>query len=369
MNKDPWSSKTFARSRSRGFRATFGIDGVRALFSLTTFLILALSVDAVLARTPAPRAPASSSSVNWFRQQGPSCLTRAGHTSVVYKNQIWVIGGWDRDLQSTNTVCSSSDGQYWTEVPLNPLHDFTPRYGHASVVFNDQMWVIGGWDQHGPESDVYSSFDGETWTQVTAAAGFSARVNHSCVVYDGRMWVIGGSFDQYYTNYHDVWWSTNGSDWFRATDDAPFGPRCGHSCTVYNGKMWVIGGVDTTYFNDVWSSTNGIDWTPLENFSYFKPRACHATVVFHDLLWLIGGWGGWEGVPLNDVWTSADAILWNPSPTPAGFASERASCVVFNDQILSLGGLDGNQVISEIWTTNPSIPLQPSRVEEWNQYP
>ena len=55
------------------------------------------------------------------------------------------------------------------------------------------MWVLGGYD--GPEigqNDVWYSTNGMNWTQTTAAAGWSARNAPTSLVYNNKMWVIGG---------------------------------------------------------------------------------------------------------------------------------------------------------------------------------
>ncbi len=50
---------------------------------------------------------------------------------------------------------------------------FQARYGLQAVSFGNQLWVIGG--NTGAltlPNDVWSSSNGQTWSQVTAAAAF-----------------------------------------------------------------------------------------------------------------------------------------------------------------------------------------------------
>lgn len=47
--------------------------------------------------------------------------------------------------------------------------------------------------------------DGETWTQATPAAGWTGRNNFKSVVLDDKIWVMGGYDGQ---NRNDVWYST-----------------------------------------------------------------------------------------------------------------------------------------------------------------
>jgi len=63
---------------------------------------------------------------------------------------------------------------------------FSKAY-QSSVIYNNLMWVMGGY-AGGYKNDVWYSSDGITWTQATAAAAFSTRILHSSVVYNNLMW-------------------------------------------------------------------------------------------------------------------------------------------------------------------------------------
>ena len=70
------------------------------------------------------------------------------------------------------------------------------RYGHTSVVFDNKMWVLGG----GYKNDVWYSSDGINWVCATENAGWSPRDDHTSVVFDNKMWVLGGGYK------NDVWY-------------------------------------------------------------------------------------------------------------------------------------------------------------------
>ena len=92
-----------------------------------------------------------------FAQQGSmdwtQATTSAGwsarqwHTSVVFDNKIWVIGGCENSSSYKNDVWYSTDGVNWTQATANA--GWSARYGHTSVVFNNKIWVIGGYDANG----------------------------------------------------------------------------------------------------------------------------------------------------------------------------------------------------------------------------
>jgi dihydrofolate reductase len=160
------------------------------------------------------------------------------------------MGGYDNSFK--NDVWYSTDGVTWTQATANA--GWSARYNHTSVVFDNKMWVIGGYDASGRRNDVWYSTDGINWTQATANAGWSARYLHSSVVFDNKMWVMGGYDASGRRN--DVWYSTDGVTWTQATTNANWSVRWEQTSVVYDNKMWVMGGEDVSgRRNDVWYSS------------------------------------------------------------------------------------------------------------------
>ena len=218
---------------------------------------------------------------------------RSHYASVVFDNKMWVIGGYIGGGLK-NDVWYSSDGVNWTQATASA--GWSARSYHTSVVFDNKMWVIGGetWTSPYYKNDVWYSSDGVNWTQATASAGWSARSYHTSVVFDNKMWVMGGSGS-------DVWYSSDGVNWTRATASAGWGARYGHTSVVFNGKMWVIGGlVNGSYKNDVWYSSDGVNWTQATASAGWSARCYHTSVVFDGNMWVMGGQDS-SGLK-NDVW-------------------------------------------------------------------
>jgi hypothetical protein len=140
---------------------------------------------------------------------------RSHHTTVVFKDQIWVIGGIDssdvidgneQPYSPKNDVWSSTNGITWTTATDSA--QFPARGGHTSVVFDNKIWVIGGQTggvdgkgdgQRIQTNDVWSSTDGITWTKMDNP-GFAVRDNHESAVFNNRVWVIGGFVEE------DAWY-------------------------------------------------------------------------------------------------------------------------------------------------------------------
>ena len=147
---------------------------------------------------------------------------------------LLVAEGWNRFLSQEVTKSA----------------EWTGRNSHTSVVFDNKMWVIGGFDGSSRRNDVWYSSDGASWTQATSSAGWAGRNIHTSVVFDNKMWVMGGNDGS--NRFNDVWYSSNGASWTQATSSAGWTGREGPTSVVFDNKMWVMGGYDGSYRNDVW---------------------------------------------------------------------------------------------------------------------
>ncbi|MBN2057747.1 MAG: Ig-like domain-containing protein [Candidatus Saganbacteria bacterium] len=248
---------------------------------------------------------------------------RMDFSSVVFDDKIWVIGGFTNTY--TNEVWASSDGTNWDLMTAEAA--FGARKGHTSVVFDDKIWVIGGYSSAlSYTNEVWSSGDGVDWQLVTPEAAFPGRQNHTSLVYDGKMWVIGGLTPGYS---NDVYYSTDGVTWLQATAAADFTARSGHASAVYDNKMWVIGGRGSSYvYDDVWSSVDGATWqNPGRVTAFFAPpppassevaRTEHAAVAYsfngNEYLFITGGYryigGVWTEVCFNDLRYTSNGSDW-----------------------------------------------------------
>jgi hypothetical protein len=275
------------------------------------------------------------------------------HTSVVFDNKIWVIGGLDFGFNRKNDVWYSSDGINWTCATANA--GWSARSGHASVVFDNKIWVIGGYSDWYPRNDIWYSSDGINWTCTTANAAWSVRSCHTSFVFDNKMWVIGGSPD---TN--DVWYSSDGINWTCATANAGWSARDGHTSVVFDNKMWVIGGFP--YTNDVWYSSNGINWTEATASAGWSARYLHASVVYDNKIWVMGGVPG-----NNDVLYSSNGTNWTRPTANADHTAWSArygqTLVVFDNKPWLIGGYSH---MNEVWYSRiMSALISPNGGEIW----
>jgi hypothetical protein len=255
---------------------------------------------------------------------------RYGHITLAFNDAVWLIGGYDGSLK--NDVWQSADGKTWTNATT--AAPFPARYFHAGVVFDNKMWVIGG-DGSPDPNDIWYSSDGVVWDSVTTSAPFGARYGHTCLVFNNKLWIIAGRVSGNY--YNDVWFTDDGVTWDTATMQAPFPGRYSHTSLVYNNKMWVIGGNNGgSYLNDVWYSDDGVVWTQATAHAQFPIRAYHSSVVYDSLMFVIGGYGSSY---YQDVWCSADGVSWLQADDTAGFGNRsRHSSIVHQNRILVING-------------------------------
>ncbi|MFZ2960367.1 MAG: hypothetical protein WA705_26085 [Candidatus Ozemobacteraceae bacterium] len=297
-------------------------------------------------------------------------------TTIVYQNKLWLFGGWEGYTKvSSGTmkgdVWSSSDGMNWTLVNANPA--FTPRHVYGSVVFNNQMWIVGGRGTSSSYGDAWSSSDGVTWTQQCSSIGISGEIQ--CAVLNGKIYAFSDS---------TIVSSSDGTTWTTETSSPAYGTRSSYGLTAFSGKLWIVGGgnqieptspsarMDTVasptqaaYLSDVWSSADGKSWTQEIATASFSPRKGLMLMSDEGRMLLAGGWVG-RGASnstllKNDVYTSTDGKTWTQATPNAGFAPRSAAGFVkFNSAYYMIGGFiggvnDGGQWIqfmtNDVWSS------------------
>ena len=265
---------------------------------------------------------------------------RESHASVVFDNKMWVIGGF----HCPDEVWSSPDGVRWT-CETNSA-GFGERDDHRAVIFDNKIWVIAG-SQRNPMNDVWCSSDGVNWTCVTNQAAWPPRYDHSAVVFDNKMWVMGGVGESSLLN--DVWYSEDGINWTCATESAPWVPRQNHTSVDFDNKIWVIAGRGPSHdYGDIWFSPDGANWVYVRTSSTLY-RHWHTMVVFDNKMWIIGGKS--DGTERNDVYFSANGVDWVDDNAMQSFPLKcDHTSVVFNNKIWVMGGYDeSDDMCNDVW--------------------
>lgn len=81
-----------------------------------------------------------------------------------------------------------------------------PRLWFSSIVYRNRMWVLGGWS---PETynfgDVWYTKDGKAWSEFKSDVQWSKRHELSAFVFHDKIWVAGGAAEPDYKLNSEVW--------------------------------------------------------------------------------------------------------------------------------------------------------------------
>lgn len=237
-------------------------------------------------------------------------------------------------------MTSHADAGTYRWINVTEEAAFPARDGSGALVFQDKLWLIGGWNPRNKDyypldcvNDVWNSGDGAAWARVKPntygtpsfdpVRDWEGRHTAGYAVFKGKMWLLGGDPIQGHFQ-PDIWSSTDGVHWDCVCRDAPWGQRVLFHTVVHAGKIWVMGGQtlppfapgDETVYNDVWCSEDGAHWERVLHNAPWAPRGLiGGSAVMDGRIWLIGG--GLYKTPTRpysgngEVWSSADGLTWD----------------------------------------------------------
>lgn len=321
----------------------------------STYFWRVVARDAFDAETQSERGEFSTLSLvkAVLATDSPGFSDRAAHTSVVFNNKMWVIGGESCCGGRYSDVWSSTNGQTW-QVEKGSK-SFSERSLHASAVFKDKIWITGGnssYFEGGEFSDVWSSVDGATWLNVKSNAAFGGRYGHKMIAFDDKLWIFGGRNANNTIPQHQVWNSTDGINWVKVVENAGISLQ-ESNFIVFNKKMWRIGNHHTA---EVYSSTDGITWTLESENVPFGRRVTHSVVQHNGKIWVISGadrGAGNQLAEISDVWYSEDGREWKLAAKNAGYkAVAYHTSVAYKETIFIIaggGGFRDSFITNDVW--------------------
>jgi hypothetical protein len=162
----------------------------------------------------------SSDGKNWKLELVNAPWSKRAHgQAVVFNNKIWIIGGGQRNPKSIekNDVWCSEDGLNWKEVTHNA--QWKPRLWFSSIVYRDRIWVLGGWShENGNFGDVWYSKDGHNWEELNTDTCWVKRHEFSTLVFNDKIWVAGGASEPNYELNSQVWSLYIPGNWFKESN-------------------------------------------------------------------------------------------------------------------------------------------------------
>lgn len=323
------------------------------LLLLRVLIVCSFASDA-LAQVPAPDWQLATSDAGW--------KPRDSQAEVVFNDRLWIMGGWhDSYSAPPRDVWSSADGKTWQIIE----QDAPWKHSDLSmtVSFQGKMWFMGGWYNgrlpgHSASNEVWSSTDGKTWKEETANAGWSPRLAAGLVVFKDKLWILGGTENYYFGDANslknDVWSSSDGKTWKQETANAPWSARAYHQAVVLNDRIFVLGGgnyvPDYHAKNDVWSSADGVHWENMTKNAPWHERLWFSSVVYRNRIWVLGGWSNNPSQNWGDVWYSANGKDWTELKSQTIWkARHEHSAFVFQDRLWIAGG-HAQPLSSEVWS-------------------
>jgi N-acetylneuraminic acid mutarotase len=266
----------------------------------------------------------------WRRE--PEMLTpRAAHAVAATTDAIYVLGGTGSDGKPVLDV-ERFDGQTWSRETSLPGEGVNAP---AAAAIGDNVFLIGGFGTttNRPVTSV-RRYNTKTHQWTDAAPLPAPRGGHAAVVMNGRIHVLGGGNSISTISDHSVY-DPQANAW---TDGAPLPRSLGSPAAVVLGTtLYSIGGRSgPNDFGDVYlydSSTR--TWTPGASID---PRGTGGAAAIGTSIYYFGGESQARSVVLDDsLRLDAGAKTWvadTRMPTARSFAR----AVVFKGRVYVIGG-------------------------------
>jgi N-acetylneuraminic acid mutarotase len=219
------------------------------------------------------------------------------HKCVVYDNALWFVGGYNghsytNDLRRFEPSTKTSTV---VEVAGRP---FSPRSALTAVVHQHKMYTFGGWNGFTKQwyNDLYCfNFDTKQWREVaTSGERPSHRTSHASVVWNNKMYVFAGfSGENYLNDLHEFDFATETwRDVTHETKGTRPSPRSRFCAVVHGNTMYLLGGWNkVNYFEDFFTYNFVTKtWTEITTPHFDIPSLSQYSISVHDnKLYIFGG--------------------------------------------------------------------------------
>ncbi|KAF4698729.1 Leucine-zipper-like transcriptional regulator 1, partial [Perkinsus olseni] len=286
----------------------------------------------------------------WWFDAGVQCRA----ASVVYNDALYVLGGYGGSGRLDDLFKFDFNTRLWSQVHTKGETP-TGRENNGAVVIKNNMYLFGGYSGYNWLNDFHCfNFDTSTWAPVEVKAGSppSTRFGYVSSVHGSVFFVFGGYDGQTWLNdMHEfdvdegTWSQTHVQGYI------PTGRSC-PSWAYHEGSVYLFGGYDGVHrMNDFHRfEMSDRKWSVVATRTSGQspsPRYFHASVVHGDSLYLFGGYSGQER--LNDLHEFRfDLQTWflvQTEDPPSGRSSLVAQ--VHNNSLYVFGGYNGSIVLND----------------------
>lgn len=155
----------------------------------------------------------SADGVTWKLEveAAPWCKRRDARV-FVFRDELWLIAGGaeNRHREPLRDVWRSADGVHWVQVCETV--PWSRRLWFGQVVYRDRIWIFGGWlPEPGNMNDIWFTSDGRNWTEVKCDKIWSRRHQPATYVFQDKIWIAGGHAEPVNS---EVWSWQPPQEWF-----------------------------------------------------------------------------------------------------------------------------------------------------------
>lgn len=252
-----------------------------------------------------------------------------------YNGEIYHTGK-ELILFLSNGIWRSENGEKWVKSSLTPLLNTAYQdYIYFKGMFYAPGQMKGNYQNLQIDPNIYRSSDLKNWELIATNSNFPKRVFYKTVVFENKIWLAGGYDGQ--KHYNDLWNSEDGIHWQKAVEAAPWDKRNPAAFFVFRKHLWLIGGgvLDQNAKQDVWRSKDGLNWELVTSRMHPEDFWGYSTVVYDDKIWLLGC--NRNGNFTSEIMYSEDGKNWNETKAPWSPRGGVMACVSDN-KILLTGG-------------------------------
>jgi len=299
---------------------------MRRALLLVLLVVAVLSASIVLTKSKVTNSKASD--YRWVKAIDTGVKT--------WPRWVFPIPGRQRLVMiAEDASWSSDDGIKWTTASHNARQAIRP--GVSQIFFKDRFWLLGGmndWSEF--TNEIWSSTDAVNWTLESKHAPWPARRNALLTEFQGKLWLMSGDESSGKKNvlplrsYRDVWQSSDGRVWTKLPVTLPDSDE---KLVIFNNQMWLLGRAG------VWRSDDGLSWQQTASGDPFINRRGYGAVVYKDTIWIFGGIHGDQMT--NEVWSSNDGVNWRRRKNAPWFPRGGEYSIAFDGKLWIYGGKTG----------------------------
>jgi hypothetical protein len=338
------------RSRAWGSPRPRGVLGGMVALGLTA--VLAVGLLAVVIIRPTQSTRPASAGIAWRPAvQGPGASFIFGPYLASVGGNLFMVGSIGAvGATEATEVWSSSDGATWTQVSEPGAFEKSGRFfpqgissdGHGGLI------VVGGISGDQTETTLptaWHSVDGRTWTRAQVGAPALARMaavaaqpGAVVAIGDWRVPVTGGPADQT-VNQMYAWFSQDGNTWSQVVlpDSSGYAPI---AVTAWEGGFVAIAQSDgLALSSSIWTSADGRNWEKAaQDFVGFGPTGITA---LGGRVVAVGDYldpQGSVGSLVPTSWSSTDGRTWvKATATARQEATGFGDVTVVGDALVAIG--------------------------------